>query len=137
MSETLVTIGRYLDPTEAHIAAGLLRSEGIPVYPLDTEHSSENLLPGVGSGGFRLQVPASFEQEAPRLLANRESSDEAESTDLATRELSKPERAESGPLLFGMLSIRDRLRHKDFWLNFPLFDIAFVALVLLAIWATS
>jgi hypothetical protein len=137
MSETLVTIGKYLDVTEAHIAAGLLRSEGIPVYPPDIDHVSANPLPGVGIGGVRLQVPASFEQEGRRLLANRESSDEAELTYLATGELSKSEEMESDRLVFGLFSISDRVKRKEFWIYFSLFDIVFVALVFLAIWATS
>jgi hypothetical protein len=135
MSETLVTIGKYLNVTEAHIAAGLLQSEGIPVYPLDINRISANPLPGVG--GVRLQVPASFEQEARRLLANRESSDEAELTYLAAGELSKPEETESERLVFGILSISDRVKRRKFWIYFISFDIVFVALILLAIWATS
>lgn len=135
MSESLVTIGKYLDVTEAHIAAGLLQSEGIPVYPLDINRISANPLPGVG--GVRLRVPASFEQEARRLLANRESSDDAELTYLATGELSKPEEIESDRLVFGIFSIGDRVKRKDFWIYLVLFDIAFFALVLLAIWAAS
>ena len=86
MSETLVTIGKYLDATEARIAAGLLQSEGVPVYPPDIDHISANPLPGVG--GVRLQVPASFEQEAHKLLASREPYDEAELTYLATGRVS-------------------------------------------------
>ena len=137
MSETLVTIGNYLDVTEAHIAAGLLRSEGIPVYPLDINHLSANPLLGVGLGGVRLQVPARFEHQARRVLANLESSEEAESTYLATGGRSKPEETGSHRLVFGVFSISDRVKRKEFWIYFVLFDIVFLALVLLAIWATS
>ena len=137
MSEPLVTIGKYLDVTEAHIAAGLLQSEGIPVYPPDINQLSASPFPGVGLGAVRLQVPASFEQEARRLLANHEYSDEAELTYLATGERSKPEAMKSDRLLFGIFSISDRIKHKEFWIRFVLFDIAFFALVLLAILATS
>ena len=137
MSETLVTIGKYLDVTEAHIAAGLLRSEGIPVYPLDVNHVSANPFPGVGLGGVRLQVPARFEQEARRLLANRESSDVAELNYLATGDRSKPEETESDHLVFGIFSISDRVKRKEFWIRFAVFDIVFFALVLLAMWVTS
>jgi hypothetical protein len=137
MSETLVTIGKYLDVAEAQIAAGLLQSEGIPVYPLDINHVSANPLPGVGLGGVRLEVPARFEQEARRLLANRESSAEAELSYLATGERSEPEEVESDRLMFGILSISDRVKRRGFWIYFVLFDIVFLALVLLAIWATS
>ena len=135
MSEALVTIGKYLDATEARIAAGLLQSEGVPVYPPDIDHISANPLPGVG--GVRLQVPASFEQEARRLLASRESSDEAELAYLATGELSKPEEMESDRLVFGIFSISDRVKRKKFWIYFALFDLVFFALVILGIWATS
>ena len=137
MSEMLVTIGKYLDVTEAQIAAGLLQSEGISVYPLDINHVSANPLPGVGLGGVRLQVPASLEQEARRLLANRESFDEAELTYLATGERSKPAEAESGRLVFGRFSFSDSVKRKKFWIYFVVFDIVFFTLVLLAIWASS
>lgn len=137
MPETLVTIGKYFDVTEAQIAAGLLRSEGIPVYPLDINHVSVNPLPGVGLGGVRLQVPESFEQEARRLLVDRESPDEAELTYLATGEPSKPEQTESDRPVFEMLRLGDRVRRKKFWIYFVSFDIVFFALVFLAIWATS
>ena len=105
------------------------------MYPPDIDHISANPLPGVG--GVRLQVPASFEQEARRLLASRESYDEAELTYLATGERSKPEETESDRLVPGISSISDRLKRKEFWIYFVSFDIVFVALVLLAIWATS
>lgn len=137
MSETLVTICKYLDVTEAHIAAGLLQSEGIPVYPRDINDVSANPLPGVSLGSVRLQVPASFEQEARRLLANRESSDEAELTYLATGELSKPEETEGDRLVFGIFSIPDRVKRKKFWIYIVSFDIVFLALVILGIRATS
>ena len=137
MSETLVTIGKYLDVTEAHIAAGLLQSEGIPVYPPVINQVSANPLPGVAQGSVRLRVPASFEQEARRLLANRKSFDETELTYLATGELSKPEEMESDRLVFGIFSISDRVERKEFWIYLITFDIVFFALVVLAIWATS
>jgi hypothetical protein len=133
MSETLVTIGKYLDVTEAQIAAGLLKSEGIPVYPPDINHAAANALPGVGLGDVRLQAPARFEQEARRLLANRDSSAEAELTFLATGERSTPEEVESDRFMFGILSISDRVKRKEFWIKLAFFDIAFVALAILAI----
>lgn len=137
MPEALVTIGKYLDVTEAHIAAGRLQSEGIPVYPLDISDLSTIPLPGVGSGSVRLQVPASFEQAARALLTNRESSNEAELTYLATGELSKPEDMDSDRLVFGLFSISDRVKRKQFWIYLVSLDIVFFALVFLAIWAKS
>ena len=136
MSETLVTVGKYLDASEAHIAAGLLQSEGIPAYPLDINHVSANPLLGIGLGGVRLQVPAEFEHEARRLLGNRESSDEAELIYLATGERSKPEEAESVRLVFGVLSLSDRIKRREFWIKFILFDLVVLALILTAIWVT-
>jgi hypothetical protein len=135
VSETLVTVGRYIDATEAHIAAGLLQSEGIPAYPVDINHVSANPLLGIGLGGVRLQVPAKFEEEARKLLASRESSDEAELIYLATGERLTPEEAESDRLVLGVRSLSDRIKRKEFWIKFVLFDLAVMALVLFAIWA--
>ena len=137
MSETLVTIGKYFDATEAHIAGGLLQSEGIPVFPIDINHVSANPVLGIGLGGVRLQVPASFEQRARKVLANRESPDEAELVYLATGARSKLEESEADRLTFGVLRIGDQLRRKEFWVKFVVFDLAFSILVLLAIWATA
>jgi hypothetical protein len=135
MSETLVTIGRYLDVTEAHIAAGRLQDEGIPVYPFDINHLSANPMLGIGLGGVRLQVPARFEQEARRLLSDQELSDGAQLNYLATGDASEPEEIQDDHSGLGAFRVPNWVKRKKFWVCFVAFDIAFFGLVLLSIWA--
>lgn len=68
-SSRWITIDRFDHPTDAHIAAGRLESEGIPVFLLGIHHASINWLIATALGGIRLQVPAQYEDEARRLLA--------------------------------------------------------------------
>ena len=63
------TVDRFFHPTEAHIAAGKLESEGIPVFLLGINHASANWLIATALGGIRLQVPAEHVDEARELLA--------------------------------------------------------------------
>ncbi len=73
------TISRYDHPTNAHIAAGKLEAEGIPVFLLGINHASANWLLSNALGGIQLQVPADCVDEAKRLLAEtveNEASDE-------------------------------------------------------------
>ena len=63
------TVDRFFHPTEAHIAAGRLKSEGIPVYLLGINHASANWLLSSALGGIRLQVPAAYVDDARRFLA--------------------------------------------------------------------
>ena len=65
----LVTVDRFLHPTDAHIAAGRLESEGIPVNLLGINHASANWLIINALGGIRLQVPHEFVEEARSILA--------------------------------------------------------------------
>ncbi len=67
--DRLVTIDRFLHPTDAHIAAGRLQSEGIPVNLLGINHASANWLIANALGGIRLQVPQKFAREAESILA--------------------------------------------------------------------
>jgi hypothetical protein len=53
--------------TEAHIAAGLLESAGIPVHLHGANHVSANWLLGFAVG-VRLQVPADCENDARDVL---------------------------------------------------------------------
>lgn len=62
------TVDRYFHPTEAHIAAGKLESEGIPVFLLGINHASANWLISNALGGIRLQVPANHVDDARALL---------------------------------------------------------------------
>lgn len=75
MSGGLVTIETYSDATEAHIAAGLLESAGVPVHLHGVHHVSANWMLGIAVG-IKLQVPASCEQEAREILAARQPLDE-------------------------------------------------------------
>jgi hypothetical protein len=63
------TVDRFFHPTDAHIAAGKLESEGIPVFLLGINHASANWLLSNALGGIRLQVPASQVEAARQLLA--------------------------------------------------------------------
>ena len=63
------TVDRYFHPTEAHIAAGKLESEGIPVFLLGINHASANWLLSNALGGIRLQVPKNFVEDAKQLLS--------------------------------------------------------------------
>lgn len=67
MNERLVTIETYSDLTEAHIAAGLLDSAGIPVHLQGANHVSANWLLGLAVG-VRLQVPLEHEGDAREIL---------------------------------------------------------------------
>ena len=62
------TIDRFFHPTDAHIAAGKLESEGIPVFLLGINHASANWLLSNALGGIRLQVPASQVDDARQIL---------------------------------------------------------------------
>lgn len=63
------TVDLFFHPTDAHIAAGKLESEGIPVFLLGINHASANWLLSNALGGIRLQVPASQVDDARLLLA--------------------------------------------------------------------
>ena len=67
MDEGFVTIQTYTDTTEAHSAAGLVRSAGIPVHLHGVNHVSANWMLGLAVG-IRLQVPVEHEKEARGLL---------------------------------------------------------------------
>jgi hypothetical protein len=70
------TIDRFFHPTEAHIAAGKLQSEGIPVFLLGINHASAFWLISNALGGIRLQVPAKYAEHARELLAEISTSSE-------------------------------------------------------------
>jgi hypothetical protein len=69
------TVDRFFHPTDAHIAAGKLESEGIPVFLLGINHASANWLLSNALGGIRLQVPARCANDARKLLAEIATSD--------------------------------------------------------------
>lgn len=74
----LVTVERYLHPTEAHIAAGRIQSEGIPVHLHGINHVQANWLIANALGGVRLQVPAQFAAQAREILATEVRSEDSE-----------------------------------------------------------
>ena len=63
------TVDRFFHPTDAHIAAGKLESEGIPVFLLGINHASVNWLLSNALGGIRIQVPAECVDDARKVLA--------------------------------------------------------------------
>jgi hypothetical protein len=67
VTDGLVTIRTYSDVTEAHIAAGLLESAGIPVHLHGANHVSANWMLGLAVG-VRLQVPVDCEADAREVL---------------------------------------------------------------------
>lgn len=75
MTDGLVTIQTYSDVTEAHIAAGLLESAGIPVHLHGANHVSANWMLGLAVG-VRLQVPADCESDAREVLGVKVAIDE-------------------------------------------------------------
>ena len=66
---TWTTIDRLFHPTEAHIAAGRIESEGIPVFLLGINHASANWMLSIALGGIQVQVPAHHVEEARAILA--------------------------------------------------------------------
>ena len=64
----LVTVGWYMHPFDAHIARGLLESEGIPAFLHSIHHASINWTITLALGGIRLQVPAGVADEAIEVL---------------------------------------------------------------------
>ena len=73
-----VTIQHFYHPTEAHIVAGRLESEGIPVFLLGINHVTANWLMATALGGIQLQVPGSLEDEARQILADAAPAESAE-----------------------------------------------------------
>lgn len=65
-----VEIDRFFHPTEAHIAAGRLKAEGIPVNLVGINHASADWLLANALGGIRLQVPAPYVQAAREILSS-------------------------------------------------------------------
>lgn len=53
MAQRLVTAARFIYPTAAHIAAGRVEAEGIPVHLDSIHHVSANWLIAHAVGGIR------------------------------------------------------------------------------------
>ena len=76
--DSWVTIEHFYHPIEAHIAAGRLKSEGIPVFLHGINHATANWLITTALGGIRLQVPGNAVGEAKEILAASFSTETAE-----------------------------------------------------------
>lgn len=69
MSEELfIVVATYPDATQAHVAKGLLESEGIDAVLRDEHLVTANWMLSNALGGVRLMVPQSCEARARRLL---------------------------------------------------------------------
>lgn len=72
MPEELVTIGRYIDPTAAHVARSVLEAHGIESQVMGEFTGNLepvfNILGGTSKGGIRLLVRAEDAEEATALL---------------------------------------------------------------------
>ena len=90
-----VTIDRYFHPTEAHIAAGKLQAEGIPVFLLGINHASTNWLITTAIGGIQVQVPADQAADARAILAEIDAAQRAEPTTCPSCGSSKTEAPDS------------------------------------------
>ena len=67
----LVTIETYMNPLEAHIARGLLESEGIPATLGSEHHVWASWHFAQALGGVRLQVPAEYAHRARDVLGRQ------------------------------------------------------------------
>lgn len=64
----LVVVARFSFPHEAHIARGLLESEGIPAFVADEHTVNMQWLYSNAMGGVRLAVPRMHAQKAHEVL---------------------------------------------------------------------
>ena len=67
----LVTIETYTNPLEAHIARGLLESEGVPATLGSEHHVWASWHFAQALGGVRLQVPAEYADRARDVLGRQ------------------------------------------------------------------
>ncbi|MBD1396884.1 DUF2007 domain-containing protein [Pontibacter sp. JH31] len=68
MSERLVTVATFSQPTEAYILKGRLEAEGIPCFLGDEHIIAAQPLYSVAVGGVKLQVTEGDEQEAREMI---------------------------------------------------------------------
>jgi hypothetical protein len=60
----IATIGRFLDPWEAHVIRARLEAEGIPANLAFDNHSIANWPFSLALGGTAVQVPVAFYEQA-------------------------------------------------------------------------
>ena len=65
----LVTVGRFLNTTDAHLTCECLKAAGIPAIVVDSHLVQTNSLWAIAVGGARVQVPAARVDEAKEVIA--------------------------------------------------------------------
>jgi hypothetical protein len=75
MNEELVTIAVYVAPYEAEMAKGELEAYGIPSFVLDQFAIGANPLYSNALGGIKLQVPATYAEEAHKIITAQATSE--------------------------------------------------------------
>lgn len=73
-----VEIDQFFHQTDAHIAAGRLRAEGVPVNLVGINHASANWLLAIALGGIRLQVPLQHVDTAREIMTSEPIAEEAD-----------------------------------------------------------
>jgi len=69
MEEKLVTVAVFGAPYEAEMAKGELEANDIPAFVLDQFTIGANPLYSNALGGIKLQVPASYAEDAQQILS--------------------------------------------------------------------
>lgn len=65
----LFTVAKYLEPIDAHIAAGCLAAAGVPAVVADCHHAQADFRAIPAMGGVRVLVPEVHIQLAMQVLA--------------------------------------------------------------------
>jgi hypothetical protein len=65
----LVTVGRFLNTTDAHLTCEYLKAAGVPAIVADAHLVQTNSLWAIAVGGARVQVPAARFAEAKEVIA--------------------------------------------------------------------
>jgi hypothetical protein len=78
MDERLVTIAVYGAPYEAEMAKGDLEACGIPAFVMDQFAIGANPLYSNALGGIKLQVPASYAEEAQKIITAQATSEDSQ-----------------------------------------------------------
>lgn len=64
-----VTVGRFLNPTDAHVVCACLQAGGVPAFVADANLVQMHSLIGVAVGGARILVPEARVAEAMEIIA--------------------------------------------------------------------
>jgi hypothetical protein len=79
MEEKLVTVAVFGAPYEAEMAKGELEANGIPAFVLDQFTIGANPLYSNALGGIKLQVPASYAEDAQGIISAQVQQEEIDS----------------------------------------------------------